>query len=79
MSEQCKACEIAQDAPLSGLYYVQCPGCKARAIAQSPEAYEARQLGSVTKAMKRMLQASFGDDWRNHIQHVQEWARKVNL
>ena len=73
----CDGCKLAEVNPLSGLYYVKCDGCKARAIAQSPQAHESRQLGAVTKDMKRVMQASFGDDWKAHLPAVQAWAKKV--
>lgn len=72
----CDGCTMAKENPQSGLYVANCPGCKARAIAQSPQAAEARKLGSVTKAMKRVMQGAFGDDWKAHLPAVQAWAKK---
>lgn len=72
----CHQCEIAERNPSSGLYAHDCDGCKARAIANGTELWEASRDGVITPRYREALERVFGDRWKQGHEQVKRWASR---
>lgn len=71
----CPSCQEAEKNPLSGLYQANCTSCKARAIANGIEAYEASKCGRVTPELRYALRKVWGENWESiGVVMVKRWA-----
>lgn len=75
----CPACTTAEENPQTGLYHSDCIGCKERAIAQGIPFHEADAVGRMTAEYKRMMFATFGEDWQTNGAHqrIKEWKKRI--
>lgn len=73
----CEACTTAQANPFSGLYRAGCPECKARALAQSPQFFDAVAAEAITPNYRSALELSFGAEWKEGHARVKAWAEKL--
>lgn len=55
-------------------YRAQCPGCKARSLAESPEFAESVRAQQLQPAYRHALRALFGDGWQAAHEEVKRWA-----
>lgn len=55
-----------------------CPECSARALAGSPEYFDASQANAITPRYRAALQRVFGGDWKAGHGRVQDWAQRIN-
>lgn len=56
----CTSCSAALRDRNSGLYRADCLDCQARAVARSPQYFDARQAAAITPAYRDVLQRVFG-------------------
>lgn len=72
----CSACQAAESDPQTGRYNANCDACTVRAVAQSPQHFEARKSGRMTPNYKAMLVALFGNDgWQAAHERVKAWGK----
>lgn len=74
----CEACEHAERNPNSGRYMAECPGCKARALSQSPVFFESVKAKQMTPAYGDALRKFFGDGWEQGHEAVKYWHRSLS-
>lgn len=75
MNAGCPACANATTNRNSGIYKMQCEGCAARALAQSPEFHCAAKSGTMTPQYRMALSQFFpGREAEGH-KRVKEWVR----
>lgn len=72
----CQACEAAERSPTSGEYRAHCDGCKARAIANGTELWEASRDGRITPRYRAALERVFGERWKQGHEMVKRWASR---
>jgi hypothetical protein len=72
----CRQCEIAERKPNSWLYSASCDGCKARAIANGTELWEASREGHITPRYRAALERVFGERWKQGHEQVKRWASR---
>ncbi len=73
----CHACERAESNPRTGLYQANCPECKARALANSPQYFESAMAGVITTGYRTALESAFGADWKNAHANVKAWSERL--
>lgn len=73
----CDACTTALANPLSGLYRAGCLECEARALAQSPQFFDAVAAEAITPAYRSALEHTFGTHWKDGHTQVKAWAEKL--
>lgn len=72
----CRHCEAAERNPHSGLYSSHCDGCKARAIANGTELWEASRDGQITPRYRAALEKVFGERWKQGHERVKHWLNR---
>ena len=71
----CPACDNARERPHSGIFQMNCDGCAARAIAQSPEFFAAAKSETFTAQYRMALEKCFpGKLPAEAHQLVKRWA-----
>jgi hypothetical protein len=73
----CDACTAALANPLSGLYRAACAECQARALAQSPQFFDAVAAEAITPGYRSALEHAFGSNWKDGHARVKAWAEKL--
>lgn len=73
----CEACTTARTHPLSGFYRAGCAECQARALAQSPQFFDAVAAEAITPGYRSALEHAFGSDWKDGHTRVKAWAEKL--
>lgn len=73
----CEACEHAKDNPQTGMYQANCRECTARALANSPQYFDAMKAEAITPAYRSALQSAFGQDWKAGHERVKHWAARI--
>lgn len=73
----CEACHQAKTNPRTGMYQANCHECTARALANSPQYFDAMKAEAITPAYRSALQAAFGADWKQGHENVKQWAQKI--
>lgn len=73
----CEACQRAQINPRTGMYQADCMECTARALANSPQFFDAMKAEAMTPAYRDALQAAFGQDWKAGHERVKHWAQRI--
>ncbi len=69
----CTPCDIAEKDRKSGLYSASCDRCKARAISNGLELWEAQRCGKITPGYRDALKKVFGERWKDGHQLVKDW------
>lgn len=69
----CEACTTAHVNPLSGIYNAGCTERAARALAQSPQFFDAVAAKAMTPAYRSALQQLAGEDWLELHKEVKRW------
>ena len=75
---KCPECARADRNPTTGLYHVNCDGCKARALAGGREVFESQRTGKKTPEYRAALTKVFGqgnEDTGHEL--VRQWAKKI--
>lgn len=73
----CEACQRAEAHPRTGMYQANCQECTARALANSPQYFDAMKAEAITPAYRDALQSAFGQDWKAGHERVKHWARRI--
>jgi hypothetical protein len=74
----CKACEEAEQNPLTGSFWGGCRNCEARALADSPAAFRAMRAIThvdIQQAIQRVF--GLGDSYEEGKQQVWYWMKRI--
>lgn len=71
----CPACAQAQSNPRTGHFHAGCPECEARALAASPQFFNAARESGFTKDYRDLLERVFHENWQAGHARVKAWAR----
>ena len=77
--DPCKSCAAAQANPDCGMFHSFCLGCTDRAVALSPQCFEASTSGTMTASYSAKLQAVYGasNDLKAAHQRVKAEAARI--
>jgi len=73
----CRACAEAQSDPCTGHFNAGCLECSARALAGSPQFFNAVRTGGFTDEYRALLERVFKSDWPAGHDRVKVWARLI--
>lgn len=73
----CWACDRAAVNPRTGRMTNGCQECIARALARSPELFDAEHDGRVCGKYRMLLELHFGDAWQQAHERVKAWAQRM--
>jgi len=73
----CPDCAEAQSNPCTGHFHAGCPECDARALAGSPQFFNATRAGDFTDDYRELLERVFGDNWPAGHARAKVWARLI--
>lgn len=76
----CPSCAAFAANPHSGLYHAACADCAVRAIAGSPQHFEAARAGRITDEYRALLERVFGQHWQDgHARVKAAWQSKRGM
>lgn len=75
---ECKACTAAQDNPATPMFQSGCLECSTRALACSPQFFEADKAHRMTPAYRAALESVFKADPRAGHKRVKAWFERIS-